>query len=260
MSITLNIILTRDVTVGDLAAVATLIKRPLLDRVEGGINLANGSTDFRDLRIKHSPQINWVDYRVDYSKPESIFLAATPGVTQWLPTRLDFRVRSANAAPFALDEVMDIMGVACKQFDARPALVANRRELKVGPPLPTPADSVETVNDFYGYDVAAVVKTYTVECADFPGIEKERLFQCWRCAAMYPAQQFCPAMYNEDIPDFYWMLGNCVAGNVPACDPCCTELTVRPAAPLTATARGRTDCTTSNDSGHALSTELSTAL
>ncbi len=230
MSITLNIILTRDVTVGDLAAVATLIKRPLLDRVEGGINLANGSTDFRDLRFTHGGFQN----DVDYSKPESIFLAAMPGVTQWLPTHLKFRVRSANAAPFALDEVMDIMGVVCKQFDARPALVANRRELKVGSPLPTPVDSVQTVNDFYGYDVAEAVKTYTVERADFPNFEKERLFQCWRCAAMHPAGTFSPLGYDDKIPDFYWMLGNCVAGNVPACDPCCTELTVRPAAPLTA--------------------------
>jgi hypothetical protein len=132
---------------------------------------------------------------------------------------------------------MDIMGVVCKQFDARPALVANRRELKVGSPLPTLADSVQTVNDFYGYDVAEAVKAFTVECGDFPDIENERMFQCWRCSSMYPAGTFSPLGYDENIDIFYWMLGNCVAGKVPACDPCCTELTVRAAAPLTEAAR-----------------------
>jgi len=229
MSITLGIILTRDVPVSDLIAVAGTLKKPLLNH-EYGIDLAHTKTEYRDLRIVHVSKIRG---SVDYSKPDAIMLQAEPGVTQWHSTTLDFRVRSAGATPFAIDEVLPIMEAVCAQFGARPALVENRRELKLGSPLPTHADTTETSNDFYGYDVAKAIKTFTIERTEYPGVVNERLFRCWRCANMYPAGSFDPLGYDDEIDKFYRMLGNHVAGNVPACVVCFDELTVRPAKPLT---------------------------
>lgn len=229
MSVLLHIILTRDVTVGDLIAVADTLGKPLLKQMEGGIDLAHTKAEHRDLRIKHAgkPQ------RVDYSSPTAIMLKAEPGVTQWLSTKLDFRIRSADATPFAIDEVMPIMEAVCTQFGARPALVENRRALNCGSPLPTLADTTEAKNDFYGYDVAAAIKTFTMGRPECPGVVNERLFRCWRCSNTYPASSFDPLGLDLNIGHFYWMLGNHVAGKVPACVVCCDELTVRPAKPLT---------------------------
>lgn len=229
MSVCLHIILTRNVPVGDLIAVADTLKKPLLKRVEGGIDLSHTKAEYRDLRIVHVGKTR----RVDYSEPTAIMLHAEPGVTQWHSTKLEFRVRSAGAVPFAIDEVLPIMTAVCAQFDARPALVENRRELKLGSPLPTHADTTETINDFYGYDVAKAIKTFTMGRPEYPGVVNERLFRCWRCANMYPAGSFDPLGLDLNIDPFYWMLGNHVAGKVPACVVCCDELTVRPATPLT---------------------------
>lgn len=229
MSVRLHVILTRDVTVGDFIAVADMLNKPLLKQMEGGIDLAHSESECRDLRIKHvsKPQ------RIDYRDPTAIMLKAEPGVTQWHSTKLEFRVRSAGAVPFAVDEVMPIMEAVCTQFGARPALVENRRELKRGSPLPTHADTTETINDFYGYDVAKAIRTFTMGRPEYPGVVNERLFRCWRCGSMYPASSFDPRGYDDNIGPFYWMLGNHVAGNVNACIVCCDELTVRPAKPLT---------------------------
>lgn len=229
MSVSLHIIMTRNVVVGDLIAVADILKKPLAKCSEGGIDLAHSKAEHRDLRIKHVSKRQCVDY----SNPTAVLLKAEPGVTQWQSTTLDFRVRSAGATPFAIDEVMSIMGVVCAQFGARPALVENRRALKLGSPLPTHADTIETINDFYGYDVAKAVRTFTMGRPEYPGVVKERLFRCWRCGSMYPAHSFDPRGYDDNIDPFYWMLGNHVAGNVNACIVCCDELTVRPAKPLT---------------------------
>ena len=230
MGVELYIILTRNVTVGDLMRVAAAIKRPLLQRVEGGIDLTHGGEgEFRDLRFQHCGY----EGCVDYTNPDAIFLGAGPGVTQWLPTGLRFEARSATALPFALDEVLPIMDAVCAQFDARPALVKNRRELKIGSPLPTAADTTESVNDFYGYDVAKAIETFSMERAEYPGIVNERLFVCWRCQNMYPNWSFDPLGYDENIDKFYWVLGNYVAGKVTPCCVCIDELTVRPAVPLT---------------------------
>lgn len=228
MSVCLRIILTRDVTVGDLIAVADKLKKPLLKQMEGGIDLAHSKSECRDLRIKHVSKLQ----RVDYREPTAIMLHAEPGVTQWHSTKLNFRVRSAGAVPFSIDEVLPIMEVVCTQFGARPALVENRRELKRGSPLPTHADTTEAVNDFYGYDVAKAIRTFTMGRPEYPGVVSERLFRCWRCVNMYPAGSFDPLGYDDEIGEFYRMLGNHVAGNVPACVICCDELTVRPAKAL----------------------------
>lgn len=229
MSLCLHIILTRNVTVGDLIAVADTLKKPVLNRVEGGIDLSHTKTEHRDLRIVHVGKTR----RVDYSEPTAIMLHAEAGVTQWYSTKLDFRVRSGGAVPFAIDEVMPIMDAVCTQFGARPALVKNRRELKLGSPLPTHEDTTETINDFYGYDVAKAIKTFSMDRPEYEGVVNARLFRCWRCASMYPAGSFDPRGYDENIDRFYWLLGNHVAGEVPACVACCDELTVRPAMPLT---------------------------
>lgn len=229
MSVSLHIIMTRTVFVGDLIAVADTLNKPLAKCSEGGIDLARSKAEHRDLRIKHVSERQCVDY----SNPTAVLLKAEPGVTQWHSTTLDFRVRSAGATPFAIDEVMSIMDVVCAQFGARPALVENRRALKLGSPLPTHADTIETINDFYGYDVAKAIRTFTMGRPECPGVVKERLFRCWRCANMYPAGSFDPLGLDLNIGHFYWMLGNHVAGKVPACVVCCDELTVRPAKPLT---------------------------
>ena len=229
MNVCLHIVVTRNVTVGDLIAVADTLKKPLLKCSEGGIDLAHSKAEHRDLRFTHCDQPRDV---VDYSDPTAILLKAEPGVTQWHSTKLDFRVRSAGAVPFAIDEVFSIMDVVCAQFGARPALVENRRALKLGSPLPTHADTIETINDFYGYDVTKAIRTFTMGRPEYPGVVNERLFRCWRCANMYPAGSFDPRGYDDNIGPFYWMLGNHVAGNVNACIVCCDELTVRPATPL----------------------------
>ena len=230
MSVSLHIILTRDVPVGDLIAVADMLNKPLAKCSEGGIDLAHTKAEHRDLRFTHCGSYD-VGV-VDYSDPTIILLKAEPGVTQWHSTKLDFRVRSAGATPFAIDEVMSIMDVVCTQFGARPALVENRRALKLGSPLPTHADTIETINDFYGYDVAKAIRTFTMGRPEYPGVVNERLFRCWRCANMYPAGSFDPLGLDLNIGHFYWMLGNHVAGKVPACVVCCDELTVRPAKAL----------------------------
>lgn len=228
MSLLLYVVPTRDITVGDIIALAGALGKPLVDCTEGGIDLAVSSTDCRDLRISHPEYCH--DF--DYDAPDKVVVRAQPGVTQWHPTCLDFRVRSANATPFTLDEAYPIMAAACVHFDARPALVRNRRELKIGSPLPTKADTVETTNDFYGYNVAQAIATFTLNNDAYPGIAEERAFQCWHCGKMSPAHTFDPLGSDDSISHFYRLLGNCVANKRPACTACCTTLTVRPARPL----------------------------
>jgi hypothetical protein len=230
MSQCLHIILTRNVVVDDLLRLAAVMKQPLLPSYKIGINLANNTSERRDLQFW---SLNTCVNEIDRTQHDAVVFTADPGVTQWLPTRLDFALHTATATPFSIDEIYPIMQLVCTVFDARPALVWNRRALKCGFPLPTPADTPEAVNDFYGYDVQAAIDAYTVAQVGAADKLNDRLFKCWRCSCMKPAFNFRPLGRDNGVDVFFWLLGNYVAGGVPACIACTNQLTVKPAAKLT---------------------------
>jgi hypothetical protein len=201
-SVTLQVVLKRDVTVGDVTEAVNLLGGRVT--VAGGIELAQGSVTFLDGALDA--------------------LRGTDGGVIWLsPEDVDgfkLRMMIKNVSNIAADA---IVAAICQAFDARPSSIDNRLALGVGP-LPTADDSSEDLSDYYGFGVIVARKTYSRPNAIHPDDVSESLFKCSRCKTWTPPWDLYFGAECDTHATFYARLAHVVKGGSPIlCGECKSE-------------------------------------
>ena len=232
---TLKLVATRDITLGDIAAAARAVGRPLL-HYDGRINLTNPDGPHRDVSFKGVTRR--VFERANFALTDPATFDMPPNTVvfnvagrnhlaeRWV--NVDFRVRSSAPGDFTAVELNTVLDAVAEAFGARPVVIFNR-EVLGGQGTPTDADTDVAVNDFYGFDVKAAAEEWTFpHPTRWPDAHEERLFECWRCSAVRPASSFSR---KDDLIDnpMNDVLGSIVLDcTSTACDMCVRDLTERP--------------------------------
>lgn len=220
----LKLIATRDITLGDIAAAAKAIQRPLL-HYDGRINLADPGGPLRDVSFKGVTRGKGRDFALaDPATFEEAPSAVVFSVAdcknlaeRWID--VDFRFRSTPFDDFAALELKTVFDAVVLAFGARPVVIFNQKVLG-GPKTATDAD----INDFYGFDVKAAAEEWSLPDPDWPDVHNERLFECWRCGAVRAAYSF--SLEDDAVND---VLGSIVLDNTnTACDMCVRDMSIRP--------------------------------
>lgn len=240
MSQSLEVIATRNVTLGDLAAAARAFGKPLL-HYDGRINLSGDTSDAPGERNDVAFSFGCVgrlavDFALDpgtgeFAEPPGTVVFDVKGCAQIDEMRITATCRAP--APLSAAQLDALLSAITTAFDARPSVIVNRGSLKMGPLAPQATDSAEDVNDFWGFDVAAAMQAYTVPDDRWPEADDERLFECWRCAGFRPAWHF-PGSYGK-LDDSYYGVNRVASvlarlvlgGNMTACQMCVDDVTVR---------------------------------
>jgi len=234
---TLEVIATRNVTLRDIAAAARAFGKPLL-HYDGRINLSDdGACGIRSDVTFNGATGREVDFSLDpdtggFAAPPDTVVFDLGGCNELDDMRITADIRTPS--PLPAEQLDALLGAMTAAFDARPSVIVNRASMKTGPPHPQETDTTQDVNDYWGFDVAAAMQTYTVPSDRFPGCDDERLFECWRCAVLNPSWDF-PGSYNtyedgyDGVNRVASVLGRMViGGNMTACQQCVKDVTVRP--------------------------------
>ena len=239
-TITLEVIATRNVTLGDIAAAARASGHPLL-HYDGRINLSSHIGDAYKTRDDVTFSADCGQRKISFAlDPSTGEFAAPPntvvfdleGCTELHERRIFATCRTPS--PLPAEQLDALLGAIATAFDARPSVIMNRTNLKTGPPHPQTTDTLQDVNDYWGFDVAIAMKMFTVPSLSWPDDNSERLFECWRCAAFCPSTHF-PGRFGEydehsgGVNRIASVLGRAVIdGNMSACKRCVLDATVRP--------------------------------
>ena len=196
----LCIMLTRNLKLYDMKALAEALGGSLLKRREGGVALeqVGPGTSFRDVRFcgcghsavaqiqafytadgktyRYSDDTMWATVECHQPHLRRLWVLLTP--------------RGSGCGPAAPENARIILNTVARVFDARECAIYNRHVIDEGPNHPLPSDSDEACNDFFGVNYRRALQVYTVASAQFPTVEQERLLRCWGCAAHRPAWEF----------------------------------------------------------------------
>lgn len=230
--IEVGIILQRDVTAGDLHRAAKRVGVPLLHYGERIDFRHSASSHRRDLKFISSTQ-----HKLVYDQDGGI---STPACSLWIQANKFETVRLYFTGSFQIAEILHALKSICREFGARPSTIMNRSALNMGENMPADGDSVQDINDFWEFDVAAAVEEFTIEGND--KLETDRLFKCWICSTSHDSHSFHAedAIYGEYVHGrmqhhdlgkrkFYRLLGyRVVRGVEQACNFCVQNLTTRP--------------------------------
>ena len=175
MACSLEVIATRNVTLCDIAAAAREFGRPLL-HYDGRINLSNHTGDTYNIR-------NDVTFDFGRGTKSSVNFALAPGTNSFAEPpdtvvldlkdcdELDeMRITATCRTPLPLPaaQLDALLCAITTAFDARPSVIVNRARMKTGLPHPQETDTPQDVNDYWGFDVAAAMQTYTVPDLSMP--------------------------------------------------------------------------------------------
>jgi len=237
---TLEVIATRNVTLRDIAAAARKFGKPLL-HYDGRINLSEHTGEYivrNDVTFSLcGDRGRGVNFALDpgtgvFAAPLDTVVFDLAGCDKLDERRISADIRTPS--PLPAEQLDALLGAMVTAFDARSSVIVNRARMKTGPPFPQTTDTPGDVNDYWGFDVAVAMQAYTVPSDRFPECDGERLFECWRCAALCPSWDF-PGSYNkyndqyDGVNRIASVLGRMViGGNMTACQNCVTDVTVRP--------------------------------
>ena len=219
-----KLVATRDITLGDIAAAAKAIQRPLL-HYDGRIDLTDPGGPHRDVSFNGVTRGFEGDFALadpaTFEEPPSTVVFSVADcknlAERWID--VDFRFRSTPFDDFAALELKTVFDAVVLAFGARPVVIFNQKVFG-GPKTATDAD----INDYYGFDVKAAASEWSLPAPRWPDVHEERMFECWRCKSVRPAREF--SLEDDAVND---VLGSIVLEKTStACNRCVRDMSIRP--------------------------------